>query len=137
PREHWGRGGCVMVANLRETPSTVSGLSFVAGLWLFMSGYLMTTAPGNVMTNNIITGALVIVLAAIRFLGAPRAAWLSWLTALVGLWTLISPWALRFSAWGRPTANNVIVGIVIAALGCLGGVDVTTGVTGRHARTGV
>ena len=114
-----------------------TGLNFIAGLWLFFSGIFMSVAGAS--GNNMLFGAIVAILAAIRYFSSPRAVWLSWLNVLCGLWTIISPWALHFSAARGATTNNVIVGIVIAVLGVWAalGTPVERTTTGTTARVGV
>jgi hypothetical protein len=97
--------------------STASGLDALAGVWLLISPFVIGFASlTSAMTNNVICGAVVIVLAVTRFAGASRQAWLSWINCLIGLWTLISPWVLGFAGYRAATTNNVIIGIVIAVL---------------------
>ena len=49
-------------------------------------------------------------------MGAYREAGLSWVNCLIGLWCVISPWAIGFAGYRAATTNNVITGIVIAIL---------------------
>jgi hypothetical protein len=109
--------------NIASAQNGASGLNMIAGLWLFLSGFFMNAVTRDVTVHNAIVGGFIVVIAAIRYFGAPKQVWLSWLAALAGLWTIISPWALRFSAVPGPTANNVIVGLVIGSLGCWAAVE--------------
>lgn len=93
-----------------------SGLNVIAGIWEilapFILGYSGFVTP---TTNAIIVGLIVAVLAAIRFLGAYSAAWMSWLNAVLGVWLIVAPFILGY---GNPArTNDIIVGIVIAVLG--------------------
>ncbi|MEA5507914.1 SPW repeat protein, partial [Halotia wernerae UHCC 0503] len=62
------------------------------------------------------TQQLIAILAAVRVLGAYRAAWLSWFNAVLGLWLILAPFLLRYLA---QTAfwNDIIVGIIVLCLG--------------------
>jgi len=107
--------------NRRRTQvQTASGLNLLVGIWLFISAFVVP-ANGAMTTNNVICGIVVVVLAAIRAFGAFDAGWLSWLNALVGLWVIISPWAVA-GGQGGPTqgtiACNVITGAAVVILGC-------------------
>lgn len=96
---------------------TASGLDVLAGVWLLISPFVIGFSDlATAMTNNVICGGIVIVLAAIRFLGAYRQSWLSWVNCLIGIWAIISPWALGFARNQDASTNNVITGIVIAVL---------------------
>jgi hypothetical protein len=97
-----------------------SGLNFLAAVWLFISAFAVF-ASGPMMTNNVICGIVVAVLAAIRALGAYDQAWVSWLNALIGVWVVVSPWAVAGQPGpGGPThgmiINNCITGGLIIAL---------------------
>jgi hypothetical protein len=43
--------------------------------------------------------------------------WEDWCAWLIGIWLLLSPWALRFSYESAATGNAVIVGSLIIAVG--------------------
>jgi hypothetical protein len=46
---------------------------------------------------------------------AALAAWKEWLNLTLGLWVLISPWALVF-AQGKATKIHVLIGVIVAIL---------------------
>ena len=48
-----------------------------------------------------------------RYQGSNGAAWIN---VLLGIWVIISPFVLRFALFPRAMWNNVIAGIVVAAL---------------------
>lgn len=100
----------------RKQVQTASGLDVLAGIWLLISPFVLTFMSSQATTNNVIVGLAVTVLASIRVLGAFDAAWLSWLNAALGLWTILSPWVLGFDELQRAMTNNVIIGIIIIAL---------------------
>jgi hypothetical protein len=41
--------------------------------------------------------------------------WASWVNVLLGLWLIVSPWALGYG-YGAAVANDVVLGILIAAV---------------------
>jgi uncharacterized membrane protein len=90
----------------------ISWINIVLGIWVLISpfvlGFGMFPKP---MWNNVATGAAVGILALIR-MGAPQQAGWSWINALLGIWLIISPFALGFLA-GVALWNNVILGIII------------------------
>jgi len=63
--------------------------------------------------NNIVTGFVVGILALVRLSTANQTGW-SWINVLLGIWLVISPFALGFFA-GDGLWNNVVLGIIIAA----------------------
>ncbi len=44
-------------------------------------------------------------------------AYLTWISVILGIWLIISPWVLRFSGDQPATLNAVIVGIILALSG--------------------
>jgi len=101
----------------RAQIATASGLDVLAGLWILISPWVVGFQMVNsALTNNVLFGIAITVLAAIRFFGAFDLAALSWINALLGVWVLISPWALGFDYSHAPMINNVIMGIVVIVL---------------------
>jgi hypothetical protein len=71
---------------------------------------------GNVdgaMWNARACGVLIVILGLI---GLSRAEWAEWTNVGVGVWLLVSPWILDYSAIGSLTWNAVVIGIVVAVL---------------------
>jgi hypothetical protein len=98
-----------------------SGLNLLVGIWLFISAFVIYDR-GPMVTNNIIFGIVVAVLAAIRLGGAYDQAWLSWLNAIAGIWVIVSPWAVMGTGPNGPShgmiINNCITGAVVLVLAC-------------------
>lgn len=105
----------------RNQVQTASGLNFLAGVWLFISAFVVF-AHSPMVTNNIVFGIIVALLALIRISGAYTESWLSWVNAVIGVWVIISPWVVMGTGPGGPTQammiNNCITGAVILGLGC-------------------
>jgi hypothetical protein len=98
---------------------TASGLDVLAGVWLIISPFCMAARTSAITSNNVILGIIIAILAFIRFSNASyRTVGLSWVNALLGIWVLISPWALRFSHIHGAMTNNVCMGIIIIFLSC-------------------
>jgi hypothetical protein len=96
---------------------TASGLDVLAGIWLLISPFVIGFASVSAAaTNNVVCGIIVTVLAAVRFFGAYRQGWLSWVNCVIGLYTIASPWIVGFARNHHATTNNVVIGIVIAIL---------------------
>ena len=102
-----------------------SGLTFLAGLYLWISAWI-EGSRGGAESNGIIFGIIVAILGAARFGGA--RPWTAWLAALIGIWMIISPWVYGFAgeAW---MWNAIVIGIIILCLGvwaAMAGRDSTT-----------
>ena len=87
----------------------------VLGAWLVLSpwvlGYFGETAA---MSNAIIIG-LALIAASLGAIFVPRA-WEEWTEGVLGLWMIVSPWALGFGALQGARLAAVVTGIAIAAL---------------------
>ena len=90
-------------------------VNIVAGLGLFLSpwylGYAAATSAG---WNAWIVGALVALVAVASLVAFSE--YTEWANVVLGLWSIVAPWALGFSAIAAATWSHVIAGLVIAAL---------------------
>ena len=98
-----------------------SGLNIIAGLWVLVSPWVLHYATTNpsLRTDDVVVGIIVAILAAIRAFGDPRAAWLSWINLLLGIWLFISAFIWSTPAAGAPFWNNIIMGVIVFVLGAL------------------
>ncbi|TIM34658.1 MAG: hypothetical protein E5Y61_10990 [Mesorhizobium sp.] len=89
--------------------NVIAGIALVTSPW-----YLGYAAETYAAWNAWIAGAAIALMA----VGALVAfhAYGEWANLVVGLWTLVSPWALGFSGLAAAMWVHVIVGIVVAAL---------------------
>ena len=90
-------------------------VSVIAGLWLAVSPWVLAyqteTRP---MWNAVILGGLIALIALYALYRV--FAWEEWANLLLGVWLLVSPWVLGFSALQVITLNAVIVGALVGAL---------------------
>lgn len=122
--------------NPRAQAKVASGLDLLAGLWLIISPFVLgysdlgqatKTMASQATNNSLIVGFTVAVIAAIRLANAYRfgeyelpTMWLSWLSALLGLWLIVSPFVLGFADVTNLTTaywNTIILGIIVTVLG--------------------
>jgi len=66
------------------------------------------------MANSVVIG-LALIAAALGAIFVPRA-WEEWTEVGLGLWLIVSPWALGFNTHYQATMNALVFGVVIAAL---------------------
>jgi len=106
------------------------GLVLLAGLWLAISPWVIhfnATAP-DVALNNLILGIAVAVVALGLTLMPQRMVRLSWATAAIGAWVVVSQWVIQQSSSTPGIVwNNVVTGGVTALLGIAAGVILMTG----------
>ncbi len=70
----------------------------------------LTAAAWNAWIVAIVIGALSI------WAIAMYAEWQDWLNGLLGIWLIVAPWVLKFSAAAIATWDHVIVGILVVVL---------------------
>lgn len=98
-----------------DASAGVSWINIALGIWVIISPFIVqfTQFPAA-MWNNVIVGIVIAVLAIIRT-SVPRQTGWSWVNVILGIWMIISPFALG----AMTTAvlwNNIILGIVIALI---------------------
>lgn len=90
-------------------------VSLALGLWLVVSPWALGFAgEAGAMWNAVIAGVLVAAIACYALFEV--MAWQEWANAALGIWLVISPWVLGFSALAAAMWSAVLVGAVIAAL---------------------
>jgi hypothetical protein len=94
-------------------------LNLVIGAWLFVSPWAIrgSMEVSAAMWNAYILGVAIVVFAAVA-VSMPRV-WEEGINIALGVWMIISPWVLRFSAHRDLAANAVIVGILVTVLAAL------------------
>jgi SPW repeat len=88
------------------------------GIWLIISPFVLGYGSSDATWNPIVFGAIVGVLALVRFAGAFRAIDLSWLNMAIGVWLFISAFWLASSS--QASWNVGILGVVVFVLGAWG-----------------
>jgi hypothetical protein len=106
------------------------GLVLLAGLWLAISPWVIhfnATAP-DVTLSNLVLGIAVAVVALGLTLMPQRMVRISWATAAIGAWVVISQWVIQQSSSTTGIVlNNVITGGVTALLGIAAGAILMSG----------
>lgn len=104
-------------ANVRLT----SGLNVLAGGWLIVAPWVMEYWEFAVAAwNDVIVGALVIVLAGVRVIMPTRVTGLSWVNVVLGSWLIVAPFILGYGAEaGAALWSDMILGVAIVFLGWL------------------
>ncbi|CAL8980581.1 hypothetical protein RHODGE_RHODGE_01339 [Rhodoplanes serenus] len=105
-----------MVKSLSSSNRTAFDVvNIVAGLGLLLSPwYFGFTSEAYAAWNAWIVGAAVAVIAAAAVFAFHEAE--EWINLVAGLWAVIAPWALGFSAVTAAMWAHVIAGIVVAVV---------------------
>lgn len=96
-----------------------SWTNLVLGLWLIIAPFSLAYAGVTAAVyEDVILGIVIASLALWWALGseADSMAYVSWTVALGGLWVLIAPFALGYSATTAAAYNDVIVGLAVLIL---------------------
>ncbi|HEU4792405.1 MAG TPA: SPW repeat protein [Nitrolancea sp.] len=116
--------------NRMQQVVTTSGLTILAGLWLILSPFILGfTNLRSSMWNAIIVGIILAALAAIRLYSARRKSWISWVSAALGVWLILTPFFYQVTDNSRVMWNFIIVGIVVTVLGIWGALATEMGRT--------
>jgi hypothetical protein len=100
-RKHW-----------EDWTNMVLGLLLVASPWL-----LRFTGLEAVTLNAVVIGGLVFALSALALTLLDR--WEAYISGLLGIWAILSPWLIGFSNYDAATAAHIGLGalvVVIAAI---------------------
>ncbi len=93
-----------------------SGINILAGLWVLISPWLFHyNTDTTAMWISVVVGVVIAILAAIRFSGNGPVG-LSWINLILGIWVIISPWVIGYSANSSAMWDHIIVGIIIGIL---------------------
>ncbi len=94
----------------------LSWINCLLGLWLIVSAFILSTGATAIMTEEIVLGIIIAVLAYASALVRPSSI-LSWIVALAGLWTLAAPFVIDYAARSASRGNDMIVGVIVLVLG--------------------
>ena len=83
----------------------------IAGIWLFVSPWVLGVATAEAWWNFWLTG-IAIFLVSMWVLGAPWAVVGEWVNLVLAVWLFISPWVLRYTT-DRANWNAWIVGVIV------------------------
>ena len=95
------------------------------GLWLLGSPWWLQYFSGRPYTDqtaaswNSIFFGLAVTILAVWVLALPQK-WEEWINLVLGLWLVVSPWALGFDNYTLATVNMVVVGGIIALFAAVG-----------------
>lgn len=118
------------VAAANPIAQFADGLTLLAGLYLAISAWVVGfSGVGSITISNLVTGLAVSALALGFSSAFGRTHGIAWVSPILGVWTIISPWAIHGDIATTNTIwNNVVVGAVIVVMGLA---TVGVGLAGR------
>jgi|SRR5579871_3966374 uncharacterized membrane protein HdeD (DUF308 family) len=102
-RQPWKKEGLVDIVSL------------LLGVWLFLSPWILGFASETAAGWNAWLSGIVVAGLAIAALAA-FAEWVEWINLAIGIWVVVSPWLVGFSANTTAAWVHYVVGVVVAAL---------------------
>jgi hypothetical protein len=94
-----------------------SGLNVLLGIWIIASPFVLAfTDNTTALWNDIIVGAVVLILGLVRLEGTRITSWASWGNLILGIWLVIAPYILTYSDLTKALWNDIVLGIAVAIL---------------------
>ncbi len=102
----------------RDQVKYADALNIIVGIWLILAAFALGFTDVSIaLWNSIIVGVAIIVVSALRISSeSDRWYWLSWVTFVLGLWLIASPFILGYDGQIRPMASDVFAGIAVVLL---------------------
>jgi hypothetical protein len=91
-------------------------VNLILGATLFFSPWIFGFDAGAESQNAMISGIIIAVLSIAAL--AAFAIWEEWLNLIVGLWVIVSPWALGFQG-STAMSVHVVIGLAVAVLAAI------------------
>ena len=108
-----------MTPERTEMPARGSSLiALLAGIWLFVSPWVYGAYTNPNAWNSWIIGAAIFVLGAIGM--SRHATGASWLNAILGIWTFVSPWVYGYTTNTGRFINSLCVGVIVFIVATVG-----------------
>lgn len=96
-------------------------VTVLLGLWILISPLVLGFAHGHrdVMWNSWLIGVLVLIVSAGRAVAEVPMLWQEALDLVLGVWLVLSPWVLGFSAELPARICTVAAGVLLAGIALL------------------
>lgn len=92
-------------------------VNLILGAFLFLTPWIFHFPSGAESWNAWISGCVIAILSIAAL--TKFTQWEEWLNLIVGLWVLVSPWALKFSSSTDAMRADVVVGVIVAVIAAI------------------
>ena len=107
-----------MVPLTDREDAAINALNVVLGIILIVSPWAVGFAAAELPSwNAVISGAVIAIVAFAAFVRL--RAWEEWISLVVGLWVLASPWLLGFAGLSSAFWTHLTVGLMVVALAAI------------------
>ena len=104
------------MAAANDAPVTISWINIILAVWVLISPFVLGFSDfPRALWNNVATGLAIGILAIIRTSLRQQQGW-SWANVVLGIWLILSPFALVFLSGSRALWNNIILGVIITII---------------------
>ena len=111
--------------NGKQNVKTANWLIVIAGIWLIIAPFILGFRGTLLSMNDVITG-IVIAMISLIAIGMPEeSSWMNWISAILGIWILITAF-LMTSIGIAGMWNNLVIGAITVALGIWGAVSISS-----------
>ena len=102
-----------------STAQAVEGLTFLTGLYLAVSPWVVGFERFRTLTGNDLIVGVALAMLALGFASAyDRMHRIAWVTPVIGVWTIIAPWVVSGDVATAATIwSNVVTGLIALVLG--------------------
>lgn len=100
---------------MKELKHWQDPVNALLGAWVILSPWALGFQDMTTVMGNAVIIGVALIAAALGAIFVPRA-WEEWTEGALGVWLIISPWALGFSTHYQATLNMVVSGIAVTAL---------------------
>jgi hypothetical protein len=109
----------------KQNVKTANWLIVIAGIWLIIAPFILGFRGTLLSMNDVITG-IVIAMISLIAIGMPEeSGWMNWISAILGVWILITAF-LMTSIGIAGMWNNLVIGAITVALGIWGAVSMSS-----------
>lgn len=103
-----------MAAGAKRNTIWLSWIAFIGGLWLIISPFILGySIVETAVSNDLVVGVIVSVLALVSILWKQTSIWLSWVIVLIGVWEVVSPFFLNHASSILALGNAIVIGIIL------------------------
>ena len=91
-------------------------INALLGIWLIISPWVLGFSSETAAMANFVIVGILLLAAALGAMYVPKA-WEEWTESVLGLWMIVSPWIVRYTAVQAAKTDAILAGIVILILG--------------------
>jgi hypothetical protein len=88
-------------------------IALLCGFWLLVSPWVFNTDTQGTAYDSWIVGGLLVILAAFELSTPSLMGLLSWISCLLGIWIIASPWMFAYPKGSGRFINYLCIGVIV------------------------